>query len=94
MTVHRPAYLRSILAGVAAWLVSIVLLHWLQLPIPIEAQFSRSMAALAVGDSAFFGDFFPTVNSAASGMFAALLLLTSAVILGTGWVAGLLGGAA
>jgi hypothetical protein len=41
MTVHSPAYVRSILAGVAAWLVSIVLLHWLPLPIPIEGQFSH-----------------------------------------------------
>jgi hypothetical protein len=124
----RPTYVRSILTGVVAWLVSIVLLHWLPLPIPLEAHFSRKMAALVVGDSAFFGlivfalvrrkpaaerfpasaaivlpvafgdaigmaffgDFFPTVSPAASGMFAALLLLTSAVILGTGWVAGLL----
>jgi hypothetical protein len=112
---------------VVAWLISAVVLHWLPLPIPIEAQFSRKMATLALGNSAFFGlvvyalvrrkpaaerfpasaaivlpvafgdaigmaffgDFFPTASPAASGMFAALLLLTSAVILGTGWVAGL-----
>jgi len=126
---NTPTYVRSIVTGAVAWLISVVVLHWLPLPIPIEAQFSRKMAALAVGDSlffglivyalvrrkpaaerfpasaaivlpvafgdalgmAFFGDFFPTVSPAASGMFAALLLLTSAVILGTGLVAGLLG---
>jgi len=126
---NTPTYVRSIVTGAVAWLISVVVLHWLPLPIPIEPQFSRKMAALAVGDCAFFGlivyalvrrkpvaerfpasaaivlpvafgdalgmaffgDFFPTVSPAASGMFAALLLLTSAVILGTGLVAGLLG---
>ncbi len=127
MTSRPPMYLRSILAGVVAWLASILLLHWQSLPIHIEPRFTLHMALLAIGDCAFFGmvvyllvrrkpaaerfpataaivlpvafgdaiamaffgDFFPTVSPEASGMFAALLLLTSAVILATGFVAGL-----
>jgi len=129
MTSHPPMYLRSLIAGVVAWLTSTLLLHWQSLPIRVEPRFTPHMALLAIGDCAFFGmavyllvrrkpaaerfpataaivlpvafgdaiamaffgDFFPAVSPAASGMFAALLLLTSGVILATGFVAGLRG---
>jgi hypothetical protein len=122
-----PTYLRSVLTGAIAWLLSTAVLHWLPLPIPIDARFTSSMAVLAFANCAFFAvlvyilvrrkpvaerfpstaaivmpvafgdaiavaffkDFFPTISPDASGMFAALLLLTTAVILTTGFISGL-----
>jgi hypothetical protein len=46
---------------------------------------------VAFGDAiamAYFKDFFPRLNTDGSGMFAAFLLLTTAVILATGLIAG------
>lgn len=62
---------------------------------PTPERFPAAAAIVmpvAFGDGfamAFFKDFFPRVNPDAGAMFAALLLLTSAVILATGLVAGL-----
>jgi hypothetical protein len=62
---------------------------------PVAERFPSSAAIVmpvAFGDAiavAFFKDFFPTISPAASGIFAAFLLLTSAVILATGFFAGL-----
>lgn len=122
-----PTHRRAILTGTGAWLLSSALLHWLPLPIRIDARFTPHMAVLLAGNCAFFAvvvyslvrrkpaaerfpaaaaivmpvafgdgvamaffpDFFPTLNPEVGGMFAAFLLLTSAVILATGFVAGL-----
>lgn len=127
MKIPTLTYLKSVLMGAAAWLVSTAVLHWLPLPIRIDTRFTSRMAVLAVvncsffavlvyllvrrkpvaerfpstaaivmpvafGDSvavAFFKDFFPKLSPDASGMFAALLLLTTAVILTTGFISGL-----
>jgi hypothetical protein len=127
MTIPTLTYVRSVLTGAAAWLVSTAVLHWLPPPIHIDARFTSRMAALALGNCsffavliyllvrrkpvaerfpstaaivmpvafgdaiavAFFKDFFPTISPDASGMFAALLLLTTAVVLTTGFISGL-----
>jgi hypothetical protein len=127
MTTPTPNYDRSILTGTVAWVVSIAVLHWLPLPIRIDARFTPRMGELLLGNSiffavvvyrlvrrkpaaerfpaaaaivmpvafgdgvamAFFPDFFPTLSPDAGAMFAAFLLLTSAVILATGFAAGL-----
>jgi len=127
MKIERPTYLRSVLIGAMAWLAATAMLHWLPLPITIDAEFTPRMAALALANCSFFAllvylivrrkpaaerfpsaaaiimpvafgdaigvaflrDFFPTISPDASGMFGALLLLTSAAVLVTGYIAGL-----
>jgi hypothetical protein len=62
---------------------------------PVAERFPSTAAIVmpvAFGDAlavAFFNDFFPKISPDASGMFAALLLLTTAVILTTGFISGL-----
>ncbi len=127
MTNPTPTYRKSVLTGIAAWLASVIALHWLPLPIRIDPVVTPRVAALALANSvvfavvvylvvrrkpaaerfpstaaivmpvafgdaiaiAFSKDFFPQISPDASGMFAALLLLTSAVILATGFFSGL-----
>jgi hypothetical protein len=67
--------------------------------VPVAERFP-SLAAIvtpvAFGDAvslAFFKDFFPRLNPAESGMFAAFLLLTTGVILATGLITGAARGA-
>jgi hypothetical protein len=61
---------------------------------PVAERFPSTAAIVmpvAFGDAiamAFFRDFFPKLDPDASGMFAAFLLLTTAVILATGLFAG------
>ena len=61
---------------------------------PVAARLPSTAAIampVAFGDAiamAFFKDFFPKLDPDASGMFAAFLLLTTAVILATGLFAG------
>jgi hypothetical protein len=72
-----------------------VLVYFLVRRKPGPQRFPASAAIVmpvAFGDAiavAFARDFFPGLSPNASGMFAAFLLLTSAVILATGYCAGL-----
>jgi Family of unknown function (DUF5367) len=72
----------------------VVLVYFLVRRRPIAERFPATAAIampVAFGDAiamAYFKDFFPKLNTDGSGMFAAFLLLTTAVILATGLIAG------
>jgi hypothetical protein len=89
----------SVTGATAAWALLdcaffAALFYWIARPVPVAERLA-TVAAIALpvafGDAvsmAFFRDFFPRMNPEESGTLAAFLLLTTAVILATGLIAG------
>jgi hypothetical protein len=54
MTNVRPSYVRYVLVGAGAWLLSTALLHWSPVPIRFDPRFTPRMAGLALANCTFF----------------------------------------
>jgi hypothetical protein len=84
MNTATPTYLKSVLTGIAAWLASIVALHWLPLPIRIDPVVTPR--ALALANSVVFA---AVVYLLVRRKPAAERFPSTAVILATGFFSGL-----
>jgi hypothetical protein len=86
MNTATPTYLKSVLTGIAAWLASIVALHWLPLPIRIDPVVTPRVVALALANSVVFA---AVVYLLVRRKPAAERFPSSAAILATGFFSGL-----